>query len=290
MIKNFFVLLLPAVRVHSWGGFGSQLFAMIIAERIESKMRFRKVKILFHTSGVTERKMEIPEIWLNKFTVEIRQDFSVQLRKNPQIDPKSTRSILRGKIKEILLWGGFVATCNSEIESCTLKPWVFSIRGHYTELNLQQSEILELMRKLGLSIKDSSSKEVAIHYRLGDLLELENKTFIEPRRIIDTLDTSINRDLPIRVFSDATKDIFDGIWRHADGTAVYEFMNTTPVNTVQSCFNAKEFLGTNAKLSLWIAIFRSMSAQKSSYIPHEINHQIECLLHQQESPKAILVY
>ena len=41
VFKELALKILPRVRVHSWGGFGSQLFAMIIAERLIAKAEVR---------------------------------------------------------------------------------------------------------------------------------------------------------------------------------------------------------------------------------------------------------
>ena len=70
VFRGLTLKILPRVRVHSWGGFGSQLFAMIIAERLIAKKGLRQIMIVFHTSGVTERELEIPKSWLDRFRIE----------------------------------------------------------------------------------------------------------------------------------------------------------------------------------------------------------------------------
>lgn len=280
----------PAIRVHVWGGFGSQLFALVIAERLQRKSRFRRIEIIFHTSGVTERKLEIPGLWLAKFRTIIVEDFPNQSHEDLIVDKKVYRLKMRQKLKGLLLKLGLTATSNSEMEFSSLKPWVLSIRGHYTEINLKESEILELMQKFELSIETPQLRVIAIHYRLGDLLELEEKGFVSPIRIIKTLKSSMGSNLPIRVFSDSTQYDFKELWQGADGPEIWEFSNLSPIQTVQSCFNAKEFLGTNAKLSLWIALFRSMVSRYPTFVPTEIQHQINTLFKLQTTSNSINVY
>jgi hypothetical protein len=138
--KKFEFRFAPSINVHVWGGFGSQLFALIIAERLQIKTRLRRIKIIFHSSGVTERKLEIPEIWLEQFKVEIRDDYRDRSLSQGVRDSNSNISKIRKRIKNILITSGLTATSNSEKAFSELKPWVVSIRGHYTELQLRESE------------------------------------------------------------------------------------------------------------------------------------------------------
>ena len=38
--------------------------------------------------------------------------------------------------KRVLISTGFVASANNELEFSMLKPWVISVRGHYSELRI----------------------------------------------------------------------------------------------------------------------------------------------------------
>ena len=277
MNKKFEFRFAPSINVHVWGGFGSQLFALIIAERLQIKTRLRRIKIIFHSSGVTERKLEIPEIWLEQFKVEIRDDYRDRSLNQGVRDSNLNISKIRKRIKNILINSGLTATSNSEKAFSELKPWVVSIRGHYTELQLRESEIRNLMDRFELSADTTPLNEVAIHYRLGDLLKLEAKGFIHPQRIIETWQNQMNNDLPLHIFSDSTNDDLKKIWQKAEGPKEFEFSNLSPIRTIQSCFNAEEFLGTNAKLSLWIALFRLVASRDSTFIPVEIRNQFNVL-------------
>ena len=290
MNKKFEFRFAPSINVHVWGGFGSQLFALIIAERLQIKTRLRRIKIIFHSSGVTERKLEIPEIWLEQFKVEIRDDYRDRSLNQGVRDSNLNISKIVKRIKNILITSGLTATSNSEKAFSELKPWVVSIRGHYTELQLRESEIRNLMDRFELSADTTPLNEVAIHYRLGDLLKLEAKGFIHPQRIIETWQNQMNNDLPLHIFSDSTNDDLKKIWQKAEGPKEFEFSNLSPIRTIQSCFNAEEFLGTNAKLSLWIALFRLAASRDSTFIPIEIRNQFNALSCKLISAYKINVY
>ena len=282
--------LFPALRIHSWGGFGSQLFALVMARRLLNKGKFRRILIIFHTSGVTERELEIPLKWLDGFTTKIVADYRKQHSKRLFTDNRTVSSNTRAKLKAFLLWSGLAATANSEREFQALKPWVLSLRGHYTLINLKHAEIIELTNKFELSLHTPDVKATAIHYRLGDLMTIEKKGIISPDRIFAAWEKRMNTTLPLQIFSDSPPSHFESIWRGIEKNLEYEFYSLPPIQTIKSCFQAQDFLGTNAKLSLWIAIFRSQSSSKKTLIPEEIQKQLNALLRLQDFSKSVDVY
>lgn len=290
VFRGLTLKILPRVRVHSWGGFGSQLFAMIIAERLIAKKGLRQIMIVFHTSGVTERELEIPKSWLDRFRIKQVADYHPQSLRNSEPRRKALFVVMRERLKVILSLIGFTSTSNSEEEFLELRPWVLSIRGHYTRIHLTEREIHELMMKFGLSNTAQSIKEAAIHYRLGDLITSESKEIITPNRIIQAWKEGMTTELPLKIFSDSTRQDFEGVWQEVQGPANYEFYSLSPIQTIQSCFKVQEFLGTNAKLSLWVAVLRSGISTKKTLIPNEIRLQVETLLQNQPHRKSYLSY
>lgn len=290
MLKTINLIMFPAIRVHAWGGFGSQLFALIIAERLLIKNRFRQITIVFHTSGVTERKLEIPKTWLVKFRTVQVSDYQRQSFWNSSKHKNSLDFKFRKKLKQYLNRLGVTASSDSEEEFLKLKPWILSIRGHYTGIHLMEAEIQELMSRFELSSDTPLIKATAVHYRLGDLMTLNDKGIISPHRIIKTWRDCVNTDLPLQIFSDGSQKDFESVWREADGPPIHLFGNASPIQTIQSCFNAEEFLGTNAKISLWVAIFRYSKSLKQTHLPAEMQHQLEILLRRQNSGQSIQFY
>ena len=55
---NQILRFLPALRVNSWGGFGSQLFTAYVVLKLQKQFPNRRIKVLSHTSGVTRRISE----------------------------------------------------------------------------------------------------------------------------------------------------------------------------------------------------------------------------------------
>ena len=55
---NQILRFLPALRVHSWGGFGSQLFTAYVVLKLQKQFTNRRIKVVVHTSGVTRRVSE----------------------------------------------------------------------------------------------------------------------------------------------------------------------------------------------------------------------------------------
>jgi len=76
------------IRVHCWGGFGSQIFACVIAKRLASLFPARKIVLIFHSSGVTRRTLEIPKGFTGDFTVLTQDDFRTSNAEENSIDPK----------------------------------------------------------------------------------------------------------------------------------------------------------------------------------------------------------
>ena len=73
--------ILPALRVHSWGGFGSQLFAAHAILRIQKLFPYRRIKVIIHSSGVTKRTKEVDFslIGINAFQKEDFEQLKLQV-------------------------------------------------------------------------------------------------------------------------------------------------------------------------------------------------------------------
>ena len=63
------------LRVHCWGGLGSQLFALAHAYELRRKFPNRKILLLLHTSGETERYSELGFLGNSEFKIQQVKDF-----------------------------------------------------------------------------------------------------------------------------------------------------------------------------------------------------------------------
>lgn len=61
--------LMPPLKIHCWGGVGSQLYALAVYERLLVRMPNRKIIIVFHSFGVTERIFELSD-YVADFLIE----------------------------------------------------------------------------------------------------------------------------------------------------------------------------------------------------------------------------
>ena len=65
--------MLPAIKIHIWGGLGSQLYALALKIDLQKKFKTRKVVLVFHNSGVTRRDAELGSAFPH-LTHRFRQD------------------------------------------------------------------------------------------------------------------------------------------------------------------------------------------------------------------------
>ena len=73
MLSRVFSLL-PVLKIHSWGGFGSQLFTAYVILKVQKRYPGRRIKVIVHTSGVTRRVSEFEFAKLGAKVVQV-EDF-----------------------------------------------------------------------------------------------------------------------------------------------------------------------------------------------------------------------
>lgn len=280
---------IPPIRVHVWGGFGSQLFALVVAWRVSNRFWYRRIQLIFHTSGVTERSLELPRTWLNEFSVLEVRDFSQSKADTRYTALSDTFRLMRNLIPAVLVKCGALSRGNSDLDLESLKPWLLEVRGHYTQFRLDKSEILRMIKLMEVTTREPELNQLSIHYRLGDLLSLPNKTYIQPNRIRSTLIQLSQENMPIAVFSDSDAKTASEVLGPLLGDGSTSYLQMSPIDTVRLCVNSEVFLGSNSKLSLWIAIFRSILGRKSA-VPHELLNHLKAELTMDVENLTILVY
>jgi hypothetical protein len=250
------------IRIHSWGGFGSQLNALALALHIRSRYKSRSIKIIVHTSGVTERQLEIEAITPSNIALEVVNDF------NPYFENNHIKKSLRNLISRLLEYSKIVIKPNNNSGLKSIRPWTLSTRGHYSNISFDPG-VLDSLLKL-LTINSSEDKDLGniCHYRLGDLLSLE-KGFVDAGRLIQTL-ISISRN-PWCVFSDSTAEAEQMIMKYLPQEMKCVFENSEPLSVINRSVGASRFVGTNSKLSIWIAIFRMHLDKKDTYMPKTLS-------------------
>jgi ribosomal protein S8 len=186
-----------------------------------------------------------------------------------------TSSRTKNKVKELLLKTGFLAYCNNNDEIDSVRPWVITLRGHYSGIRLNQLTVLSIFKEIEKipSIENKvSKKSFAVHYRLGDLIHLVNKKPIEftlLNRKINQIKLENNLE-NLYLFSDSL-ELARAHLAKTDGTMQIFQRDVSPLETIKESVHFDFFIGTNSKLSIWIAIFRACSFKnKKSFLPKEI--------------------
>lgn len=281
---NIINRLLPTIRVHSWGGFGSQLFTAHLILRLKSRFPGRKIKVIIHTSGVTQRFTELNFNQLGVGVSEVN-DFSKKVKITNSMHQRELRRNLRKLLlvqaKWLLKKLHLVEDCNTEASFNLIKPWTLHLRGHYTGLHLDLEIVNSLYSLLfkKFDLLGLRSSSVIVHYRLGDLLVLEEKTPIAPNRVKSIL-TSLkyNADV-IMVLTDSNANEFK---KYVSGDKFLSSLSVArldPIASILACISTEVFVGTTTKISLWIAIFRNIFFKQNNYLPHELDWAKDIGLH-----------
>ena len=290
------------LKIHCWGGLGSQMYAWALFEKLQVKFPNRKFKLVFHNGGVTKRLPDLESFFL-KNEKDFVQDFESSENsisgKSPDKKSGSTiKKIFIRAIKQVLISTGFVASANNETEFSKIKPWAISVRGHYSELRIDLETIL-LMRtraessgsNFSINVKQNEELDV-LHYRLGDLLSLAEKSPIDTKRIINAIKKSkagTTRDL--WVLSDSPSQAVELLQR--EDQEIRFKLDEGSLDAWQSLMamsNANIFIGTSSKLSIWATIFRALLLDEAqSHISSEVKHHVVANLAEPE-PSGVHFY
>jgi hypothetical protein len=224
---------------------------------------------------VTQRLVEVPTLWLKGLDFVQELDF---------IDDTSTRKTLptcvaRQKFNHYVvskfIQFGFLARANTDHDLKSIKPWVIEIRGHYSYFRINDSELNKMMILMGMVKPREGKMDCAIHYRLGDLLHLTTKSFIKPQRIKIVLEEHFQNCTSADVFSDASGQKIKNLLLPSISHINLTFFNVSPIETIRSCVQSEGFIGTNSKLTLWIAMFRTYINSNTTAIPYELVHHFD---------------
>ena len=150
--KKKLLEVLPALRIHSWGGFGSQLFTAYVVLRIQKQYPGRRIKVVIHTSGVTRRESEFDfqVLGVNFLQKEDYKRNTILYEKGSDSAPlhvsmiKNAKSILYFILKFLRL----VQSADSDSSYNLIRFWTLALRGHYTRLTLDKALVEHLYQNL----------------------------------------------------------------------------------------------------------------------------------------------
>ena len=267
---------LPALRVHTWGGFGSQLFTAYLILKLQRDIPQRSIVAVNHTSGVSRRTTEFDFDSLGVASKQI-EDFN---GKNVTTAGFISNKGILGRFFQFLkvltvrfLKGTkIIVEANSDTSFSLIKPWTLALRGHYTNISLEKDLVKDLYKLLINSQNHTkvNSSKIVIHYRLGDLLTLKEKSPVSTERLDAILSSIISKDVVPMLLTDSSQDEFS---RYVSQSSMLQKcipVTLDPLHTLQLCIGADVFVGTGAKISLWAAIFRQSLVNQTSYLPNEL--------------------
>ena len=268
---------LPALRVHSWGGFGSQLFTAYIILKVQNRYPGRRIKVVVHTSGVTRRFSEFNFEQLGTKVIQVEDYRNLKVQRYSRVDSFrrnfcSFRS-LRQNVSQALNLLRVIQFANSDESFHSIMPWTLSLRGHYTRISLNTELIHYLYQILfeKISFLTHRNHQLIVHYRLGDLLHLQEKSPIKPNRIEKLLLLGDYDNTASIVLSDSSEREFRDFVSGYTTLSSIRLENLEPLHSLWLCINSETFIGTGTKLSLWAAIFRNFINDNSSFLPVELD-------------------
>lgn len=253
---NFFSFI--PIRVHCWGGLGSQLYALSTAYDLKIKYPKRRINLVLHTGGVTKRVSELDFIPTSDFKLIQINDF--QARSNDYVNQGESTKIKRKRsLVKILYRFNFIVSANSNIEFRNIQPWTFSTRGHYYHREVSTNFYEYLLKYLKLKERPitQSEFEIAIHYRMGDLLTLSEKSISPAHKLINVVRQvqKTHNNSKIYVYSDSPQVAKETLF-NAGLTDEFTVNDFSTKDVIRACVGANYFIGTGSKVSLWIVNIR----------------------------------
>lgn len=271
--------LMPPLKIHCWGGVGSQLYALAVYERLLVRMPNRKIIIVFHSFGVTERIFELSD-YVADFLIE--NDYkTTNIDFNEKVNKKSLKETLFVFLKLLLLKLGILATSNNEFEYMRIRPWVLILRGHYSDIRIPN----HIAKKIWYTINSKNTAVsptfdqglLNVQIRLGDLLTIDSKSPTDSSVLTNTIIELIQsyKIRKILVFSDSPQIAFN-LLKTSLYSCEIQAVELMALDTIIALAKSYYFLGTSSKISIWAAIFKlSLNNSGLILLPSNLNQKVE---------------
>lgn len=257
-----------SLRVHCWGGLGSQLFAWALLEDLVHDFPNRKVKLVLHNSGVTKRQSDLDFLSL-ELSITVVDDFKGTQTQSYHSDKNSlgwkfgTTKIAKSVLRAM----GFLATANTDNEYEKIRSWTTEVRGHYSYRTISKETLLLMKLRAERCGKrwliddnlDSASLDVLrVHVRLGDLLFLESKGPLPFEKIFSAIDQYKAKDYSLRniyLSSDSPEIALEHFLKKYPCDTIIPIVQD-PWSAIRNLSSGGTFIGTNSKISVWVAILK----------------------------------
>ena len=265
------------LKIHCWGGLGSQLLALNYYLRVQELYPRKRIILVLHTGGITARNSEI-DFLSNKINLLKVDDYRAGSndKQSHTTDSNSIFNFVKASIKPLANNFRFVITDDKKV--LKVKFWTFSVRCTYNSNILRKQDIVHMADILGITSSSAEQNFTGVHYRMGDLPTLKPSALVP----LDSISKIIN-DLnkagavidKVRIYSDS---IIDNSNLQLPKEIDSEWKSVDTLQTISELSKAQYFIGTSSKVSLWVAIFRwALNAAGDVYLPSSIMNQFDQL-------------
>lgn len=271
--SRFKITLWP-IQIHVWGGFGSQLNALLLYWFIRDLYPNRSIELIFHSSGVTRREPEILSFLSINDVYRFVDDF--RFEQSTEVSQKKKSTIL---LQTILQFLRLVIFSHKELPSY-IRPWTFQLRGSYSEFCFPE----ELFNQLSIKMRHIPHKSFncisSAHYRAGDLVSKKQDSLINPNVFFkQLLDLAIPSEsyLEIDVFTDSLDLMNNILETHSllfSPRPVFRIhaLEIDSLSVLLNCLDSKVFVGSSSKISLWIALLRANERKSHTRLPKSMEN------------------
>lgn len=262
----------PSMRVHSWGGLGSQLYALNFIFNTRAKFPNKKFVLIQHTSGFTLRRADLDFLDVPYIKIKEKDDF---YKPSSSTGPKkiNVKVLLKKIIKKKLSSTGVYLFDEVFEEPTKIYKRTLGIRSSYTKAIINENLLDYLIEKFTSGFKSNNykSNSLAIHYRLGDLLELQVKPISSPDLIVEKIVQILqfNKIESVNVYSDSIDEAKDRL-DFSNFDFQVNFVECSPFEVLSQCFSSDYFIGTGSKISIWVYRLREFDNKKK--ISHLVGH------------------
>jgi hypothetical protein len=256
--------------IHCWGGYGSQLNALAVAHYISRKYS-RKIRLIFHSGGVTRRPVEIIPLLPNDFSFTTVDDYN-PIRKTSNSQRKKLWKSLLAKVIQATM---IVQKPETLEELHGLKPWTISFRGSYSHCAFGHDDLLDLFAYISDGERNEKTDLSILHYRLGDLLDID-KSYVaasDVAKVLKLLPTS-----EWQVFSDSPFIAVSKLEKELSEIKLIATNSSSSNDILLDCVASKFFVGTNSKISIWAAVFRTVLFNRISFLPIGLQSLMKALV------------
>jgi hypothetical protein len=241
--------------------------------RVQELFPGKRIILVLHTGGITARSSEI-DFLSSKINLLKVDDYrassnSKQLHKS---DSKSISTFIKKYIKFLANYLSFVITDDRKVFK--VRFWTYAVRCTYTSNVLRKQDIVNMAGILGIDSNTSEQNFLGVHYRMGDLPTLKPSALVPLNSISIVVNELIKAGAvfgKVKIFSDS---IVDNSNLQLPKEIDSEWISVDTLQTIRELSQAKYFVGTSSKVSLWVAIFRwALDAPGDVYLPTSIISQ-----------------